>query len=229
MNLKCFFLSLASHKQEVEIYFNEENRDSDFGFKINGIDSKDFYLKNKLFEQIESEIRDAFLGSELIDDGEGDTSYFIQPDLTCIKKAKYFSCVSETEKFCIENNETIFYFKNTDILKLCNITITKGIDSFNVDNEKEIKKFLKKHEYQEFYKFYDELLNEFQEMEIYLQLDEHDENTTDCSIISMYGSYQKKVDFNILDSSFEISKSNLNGFLTEYFNIDVSMASKILV
>ena len=45
----------------------------------------------------------------------------------------------------------------------------------------------------------------------------------------MYGSYQKKVDFNILDSSFEISKSNLNGFLTEYFNIDVSMASKILV
>ena len=40
MKLKDFFLALATHHQNVEIYFNQENRDGVFGFKINNIDSE---------------------------------------------------------------------------------------------------------------------------------------------------------------------------------------------
>ena len=86
MKLKEFFLSLAAHKQTVEIYFNEENRDPAFGFKINKIDSEVFLEDNNtLWSNIESEINNGFLSSDLIDEEEGDTSYFIQPDLTCVK------------------------------------------------------------------------------------------------------------------------------------------------
>jgi len=141
MNLKEFFLSLAAQNQIVEVYFNEENRDPVFGFKINNIDSEVLIEDNdNLWSKIENVINDAFLSSDLIDKDEGDTSYFIQSDLSCIKTAKYFSWVSETEQFWIESHDTEFYFENVDFSELDIILITKEYDSFKIREEIELKK-----------------------------------------------------------------------------------------
>ena len=229
MNLKDFFLSLASHNQIVEVYFNEENREGMFGFKINNIDSEVLFEGNSnLLSRIENEINSAFLSSDLIGEGEGDTSYFIQPDLSCIKTAKYFSWVSETEQFWIESRETEFYFKNIDF-PFYSIVITKELDSFKIDEEKTLKNKLTTLQYKEFYSFYKGLLSEFQEMEIELQLDKHGEIGVKCSIQRMYGSYREKMNFTILDSSeIDISKEELKLMLLKYFRIDTDLADQVL-
>lgn len=229
MTLKEFFLSLASLNQIVEVYFNEENRDAVFGFKINNIDSDVLLEDNStLGSKFESEINNAFLLSDLIDEGEGDTSYFIQSDLSCIKTAKYFSWVNETEQFWIENHETEFYFENIDF-PFHSIFITKELDSFKIDKEKMLKIILTNQQYEEFYSFYEGLLSEFQEMEIELKLDKHNEKEVYCSIKSMYGSYRKNINFTLLDSSeIDISKEELKLMLLKYFKIDTHLAEKVL-
>lgn len=229
MNLKEFFLSLAAHSQIVEIYFNEENREAMFGFKINNIDSEVLIEDNSiLWSKIESEINNAFLSSDLIDEGEGDTSYFIQSDLSCIKTAKYFSWVSETEQFWIESHETSFYFENIDF-PFYSILITKELDAFKIDEAKTLKKILTNQKYEEFYSFYESLLGEFQEMQIELQLDKQDGKEVYCSINSMYGSYRENMSFTLLDSSeIDISKEELKLMLLNNFRIDTGLAVQVL-
>ena len=229
MNLKEFFLSLAAHSQIVEVYFNEENREAVFGFKINNIDSEVLLEDNSiLWSKIESEINNAFLSSDLIDEGEGDTSYFIQSDLSCIKTAKYFSWVSETEQFWIESHETEFYFENIDF-PFYSILITKELDSFKIDEAKTLKKILTNQKYEEFYSFYEGLLGEFQEMEIELQLDKQDGKEVYCSIQSMYGSFRENMNFTLLDSSkIDISKEELKLMLLKNFRIDTGLAVQVL-
>ena len=229
MNRKEFFLSLGFHNQIVEVYFNEENREAVFGFKINNIDSEVLFEDSHiLWEKIESEISNAFLSSELIDKGEGDTSYFIQSDSSCIKNAKYFSWVSGTEQFWIESHETEFYFENIDI-PLFSIVITKELDSFKIREEITLKKTLTGEQYDEFYSFYKNLLDEFEEMEVMLQIDEHVEEVDHCFIISMYGSYSEKKSFTLLDySEIDFSKKDLKLMLTKYFRIDSHLANQVL-
>ena len=229
MNLKEFFLSLAAHGQIVEVYFNEENREAVFGFKINNIDSEVLLEDNSaLWSKIESEINNAFLSSDLIDEGEGDTSYFIQSDLSCIKTAKYFSWVSETEQFWLESHETEFYFENIDF-PFYSILITKELDSFKIDEAKTLKKTLTNQQYEEFYSFYECLLGEFQEMEIELQLDKQDGKEVYCSIQSMYGSYRENMNFTLLDfSEIDISKEELKLMLLKNFRIDTDLADQVL-
>ena len=229
MNLKEFFLSLAANSQIVEVYFNEENREAVFGFKINNIDSEVLLEDNSiLWSKIESEINNAFLSSDLIDEGEGDTSYFIQSDLSCIKTAKYFSWVSETEQFWIESHETEFYFENIDF-PFYSILITKELDSFKIDEAKTLKKILTNQKYEEFYSFYEGLLGEFQEMEIELQLDKQDGKEVYCSIQSMYGSFRENMNFTLLDSSkIDISKEELKLMLLKNFRIDTGLAVQVL-
>jgi hypothetical protein len=219
MKLKEFFLSLAAHKQTVEIYFNEENIDPVFGFKINNIDDEVLLEDNNtLWDKIEGEINNAFLSSDLIDEGEGDTSYFIQPDLSCVKTAKYFSWISETEQFWIESHETEFYIENIDF-PFPSVLITKELDSFRIT----------KQQYEDFYAYYKGLLREFQEMEIKLQLDEYDKKGIKCSIQSMDGSYRENMNFTLLDSSeVEFSKEEFKMMLTNYFRIDTCLADQIL-
>ena len=229
MNLKEFFLSLAAHSQIVEIYFNEENREAMFGFKINNIDSEVLIEDNSiLWSKIESEINNAFLSSDLIDEGEGDTSYFIQSDLSCIKTAKYFSWVSETEQFWIASHESSFYFENIDF-PFYSILITKELDAFKIDEAKTLKKILTNQKYEEFYSFYESLLGEFQEMQIELQLDKQDGKEVYCSINSMYGSYRENMSFTLLDSSeIDISKEELKLMLLNNFRIDTGLAVQVL-
>lgn len=228
MKLKEFFFSLVKHDQHVEIYFNQEDRDGVFGFKINDVDSETLSEDNyTLYEMIESEINNAFLASNLIDQGEGDTSYILQSDFSCIKNAKYFSWVEETEQFWIESNETEYYFENIDF-PFDNIMITKELDSFKIDEEKTLKKILSKQTYEEFYSFYKELLSEFQEMQIVLEVEEIDENEIICTISSMNGSYKENMNFTLLDNSKEnYSKNELKSLLIRSFKIEPLLAKKI--
>jgi hypothetical protein len=229
MKLKDFFLAIAAHHQNVEIYFNQENRDGVFGFKINNIDSEVLFEDNiNLWRKIDSQINNAFLSSDLIDEGEGDTSYFLHSDLSCTKKAKYFDWVTESEQFWINEHETDFNFENTN-LPFHTIMITKELDSFKIDEEKTLKKTLKRQQYEEFHSFYKELLNEFQELEIELAVEGDDENGINCSILSMYGSYRENMSFTLLDSSeVDFSKDDLKEMLSKYFSIEEQLTNQIL-
>ena len=84
-------------------------------------------------------------------------------------------------------------------------------------------------QYDAFYSFYKNLLDEFEEMEIELQIDEHVENEDYCFIMSMYGSYSEKTSFTLLDSSeIDFSKEELKLMLTNYFRIDSHLADQVL-
>jgi hypothetical protein len=229
MKLKEFFLSLATHNQAVEIYFNEENRDPVFGFKINNIDSEVLLAENDgLWTKIESEINNAFLSTNLIDDGEGDSTYFILSDLSCIKTAKYFSWANETELFWIESHETEFYIENLDF-PFNGVLINKELDSFKIDEEKTLKKMLAYDQYNQFTHFYKELLSEFQEMQIELQLEVFSETLILCSIIHMDGFYRKTLEFTLLDASeIDVSKDELKQMLLKCFDFEEQLANQIL-
>jgi hypothetical protein len=230
MKLKNFFLSLTAHGQTVEVYFTEENRDGTFGFKINQIDSEEVLELNEgLFFLIQDEIRKGFIDSSLILNGEGDTSYLLQSDSSCIKTAKYFSWVHETEQFWIQENLTEYYLEDIVLPLDLDITITKAPSSFKISEQKKLKALLTKQQYEEFASFYKELLSEFQEMEIELQLDDYDDTGTEFSILSMSGSYQKNLVFDLLDASHVlIPKDELQTVLTMVFKIDEVLAHQIL-
>ena len=232
MELKEFFLSLVRHSQKVEIYYNNENRDDIFGFKINGIDSYEIWeMDDKLnfYSLIEEEIRWAFIdNSGLVNNGEGDTSYFLQPNFTYVKSAKYFDWDTETEQFWIEENETEFDFENIN-LPFDRIFITKELDSVKIDEEKTLKNILSKELYKKFVSFYKELLGEFQEMEIQLELELNEENNLISSILQMDGSYTETIKFTLLDASvLDIPIDNLKEMLVKFFKIDEQKASLIL-
>lgn len=228
MKLKEFFLSLAFHSQIVEIYFNEQDREAVFGFKINNIDSQVLFEDNSaLWFKIENEINNA-LSPDLIDKGEGDTSYFIQSDLSCIKNAFYFSWANETERFWIESHETEFYFENIDF-PFSSILITQELDSFEIDQAKTLKKILTNQQYEEFYSFYEDLLIEFQEIQIELEFDKQDGKEVYCSILNIHASYREKMNFTLFDSSeIDISKEELKLILIKNFKIETDLADQVL-
>lgn len=227
MKLKEFFLSLVKHDQHVEIYFNQEYLNAVFGFKINHIDSETLLEDNyTLYEIMESEINNAFLASDLTDKGEGDTSYILQSNFSCIKNAEYF--FDGFEQSWIESNETEYYFENIDF-PFDSIMITKELHSFKIDEEKTLKKILSTQKYEEFHSFYKELLSEFQEMQIVLEVEEIDENEIICTISSMNGSYKENMNFTLLDNSKEnYSKDELKSLLIECFKIEPLLAKKII-
>lgn len=227
MKLKKFFQSLVAYGQNVEIYFKETPREALFGFKINDIDSSalDELGKDTVFYIIE-EINDAFLDSDLIDSGQGSTSYFLKPNSSCVKKANYFS--PDFDQFWIENNDTKFNFGN-NILPLDSIYIEKNLTKFIIDQEKTLKNILTKELFEKFVSYYKKLLDEFQEMEIELELEHCNDNGTTCQIISMNGCYEENMEFTLLDSSeVDISKDELKKMLSKYFRIDELLADKIL-
>lgn len=222
-------MSLAAHGQTVEVYFTEENRDGVFGFKINQIDSEELFEFNEpLFFLVLDEIKNGFIDSTLILNAEGDTSYSLQAD-SCVKTAKYFSWVNETEQFWIEDNLTEYYFEDVVLPTDLGITITKDSSSFKISEEKKLKALLTKQQYEEFASFYEDLLSEFQEMQIELQLDNYDDAGTECSIQSMYGTYQKSVVFDLLnESQLLVPKDELQRILVDVFKLDESLARQIL-
>jgi len=228
MKLKEFFQTLVAHNQNVEIYFKETTREGVFGFKINDIDSSDLIERLEDCETIFSimdEINNAFLDSELIDSGEGDTSYLLKPDLSCVKIANYFS--PGYEQFWIENNISEFDFGNI-ILPFGSILITKELDSVKIDEEKTLKDILPKEDYKKFVSFYKELLDEFQEMEIELELELNEDNHLISTIIQMDGSYMETLKFTLLATSvLDIPIKNLKEMLVKLFKIDEQKATLI--
>lgn len=232
MKLKELFLLLVSRNQKVEIYYSQENRDDEFGFKINNLDSRILWKKggemfDAILEKIENEICNAFLSSELIEKGEGATSYFLKSDGSCIKQAKYFDWVSETDQIWIKENETEFVFGNVD-LPIHQIIIRKDSNSFIVYEEKELQKFLPEDLYNRFIKFYQELLNPFQEVEVILQIDYNEKNNQIIRILNIQGSYREIMMFNLLDKSdFDFEKIELKKFLELGFSIEGSIIDKV--
>ena len=225
MRLKEFFQSLVAHNQNVEIYFKEDTNEAFFGFKINDIDSEKIEFNDTVFSILD-EINNAFLDSDLVDNGEGDTSYLLKPDLSCIKIANYFA--PEYDQFWIENNKTAFDFGN-NILPFDFICIQKNLNTFKIYEEKTLENIITKEFFEKFVSFYKELLNEFQEMEIELKVEKLDENNTICNIISMNGSYEEHAEFSLLDSSkFDVSKIELNTMLIKQFKIDSLLVTQIL-
>jgi hypothetical protein len=181
-----------------------------------------------ILDSILDEINNGFIeNSDLIEYGEGDTSYFLKPDLTCIKKAKYFDWVTESEQFWIEENETDFVFGKVKF-PFESILITKDLNNFKIDEEINLKRIISKETYESFKSFYENLLNEFQEMEIELQFDIDDENNTKCYINQMDGAYSKKVDFTLLDNSkVDFSEEQLQNLLLNHFKVEQYLIDKI--
>jgi hypothetical protein len=131
MKINDFFKRLARFDQDVEIYFKQGEHDGLFGFKINKIDGIDIYNLNSedTIFKILDEINTAFVcNSDLIENGEGDTSYFLKPDYSCTKKAEYFDVKTETAEFWIEKNETNFVFGKVKF-PFHSILITKELEN----------------------------------------------------------------------------------------------------
>lgn len=229
MKLKDLFLSLAFNKQQVEIYFNQEDLTPIFGFRINDKDSNAIIGDHSdLIGQIETEINSGFLGSSLVDNFEGDTSYFIMADGFCVKKAKYFSWVEESEQFWIESHETNFEIGKVN-LPFDSILISKSLDSFVFSEERKLKAVLGSVRFQDFFSFYFDLLQEFQEMEIELQFDKQDDGSLFSYILSMDGSYSQNLEFTLLDSSInKFSLQDLEKVLIDEFEIDPILTTQIL-
>jgi hypothetical protein len=232
MKLKDFFIALAKYDQEVEIYFNQENGDAIFGFKINQIDVNELNDLNNyesILDSILNEINNGFIeNSDLIEKGEGDTTYKVHSDFSCIKKAKYFDWVTESEQFWIEDNETDFVFEKV-IFPFDSISIYKDLNNFKIDEEINLNRIISKETYESFKSFYENLLNEFQEMEIELQFDIDDDNNTKCYINQMDGAYSKKMDFTLLDNSkVDFSEEELQNLLLNNFKAKQYLVDKIL-
>jgi hypothetical protein len=229
MTLKDLFLSLAFNKQKVEIYFFQEDLTPIFAFRINDKDSSIIEGdKLDLICKIEAEINNGFLGSSLVENFEGDTSYFLLADGFCVKTAKYFSWVGESEQFWIENHETNFKFGKVN-LPFDSILISKSLDSFVLSEERKLKAILGSDRFQDFFSFYFDLLQEFQEMEIELQFDKQDDGNLFSYILSMDGSYSQNLEFTLLDSSInKFSLQDLEMMLIDEFEIDPILTTQIL-
>lgn len=225
MKLKEFFLSLAKHNQEVEIYYRIEYDGPSIGFKINQIDSNEFW--DNIICHINDEIVTYIDDSGLID-GEGNTSYFIKHDETCVKNAEYFDWLFETDKDWIKENDTMFVFGEIEF-PFYSILITKDLNDFKIDEDIELKKLIPVKMFENFTSFYQKLLYQFQEMEIELQFDLDNQNKTISYINRMSGSYNKEMNFTLLDKSDkDFSDNELKSLLIEYFKIEPLLASQIL-
>jgi hypothetical protein len=234
MKLKDFFISLAANKQKVEFYHRELGGRWGYveGFRINTIDSYDVEKNCEICYDINFALLGAFQSSNIldsiIDSGEGNTSFEIFSDLSCVKRADYFDSQFKTQDYWIESEDTIFYF-NVNELPLNGITIKQVEDKFEIEEEKDLKKVLSKTEYLEFYSFYKELLDGFQEIYVELEIENDYHDELYCSITEIYGCYEESVKFTLLDNSTEeYSKKHLKDMLIDCFKLEASLVEKIL-
>ncbi|MFD1292408.1 hypothetical protein ACFQ5N_01055 [Lutibacter holmesii] len=218
-----------AHNQNVEIYFKENIREAIFGYKINDLDSNASYDRFSDCDanySIMDEINNVFLDSDLIDRGEGDTSYLLTPDSSCIKTADYF--YPDSDQFWIENNESEFDFGKIE-LPINKILIQKDYCKFMIYEEKELKKHISPELFKDFSTFYKLLLEEFQEMEIELEVFKRDDTYISC-INSMNGTYTETNKFVLLDTSnLDISLEDLKAMLIESFNMETEKVDSIFL
>ena len=220
MTVKEFFTELNNSGQDIEIYYNQDNRDDIFGFKINNIDSNNID-SNEFISAINEEIRVALIGhgSTLIDKGEGNTSYFLNK-IKCIKRANYFDWVSGYDQYWIEENQSSFEFGKIEF-PFQSLRIIKCNDYTKLEEELKLKKLIPNKLFEDFISFYSELLNPFQEIEIEIQFEIIDNSNTISYINSISGFYEEAVKFKLLDESkIEFLETELQKLLSENFNLN---------
>lgn len=229
MKLKELFLSLSKNKQIVEIYCNEDNRDSIFGFKINHIDSVELEF-DEVIDAIIDEINSAFIeNTNLIENMEGTTSLLVQSDGKILKKAKYFDWKSGTDVLWIEENNSIFLIGKVELPFSFGV-ITKDNDMLTFSEESAFLQHLSYEKYNLFLGFYKDLLLSFQNIELELGFDLNAEGQTNCSINQIYGYYTEIINFTLLDDSkIDITNSKLSKILINKFDMNTKLISKILV
>lgn len=115
MRLKELFLGLSKNKQVVEIYCNEDNRDSIFGFKINHIDSVELELDEVIVDIIDEIYRAFIENTNLIENMEGTTSLLVQCNGKILKKANYFDWKSGTDVLWIEENNSNYLIGKVEL------------------------------------------------------------------------------------------------------------------
>ncbi|MEY4963887.1 MAG: hypothetical protein RLZZ323_1206 [Bacteroidota bacterium] len=188
MTLKDFFTKLLNCGQEIEIYYNQDNRDDVFGFKINNIDSN-YIDSNDFVYEINEEIQVAFTGtkSTLIERGEGNSSYFINKN-KCIKRANYFDWVTGYDRIWIDENQTHFEFGKIEF-PFQTLIINKSNNYLELEEESNLKKLIPNKLFESFLSYYRKLLKPFQEIEIELQFDIFNDGITISQIKSISGFY----------------------------------------
>jgi hypothetical protein len=223
MKLKEFFLALARNGHKVEIYYHEEGH---FGFKINDIDS--YHLSDEKIMNIGEEIDNIFLDDSNIHDLEGSTTYLLHKDGTDTKTASYFDHQSEFDKIWIKENYNKFNFGKTS-LPINYIVIEKKLNSFIVDNATELKQFLNSDLYEKFYLFYEELLNQFKEITIELEVYADNKNNIVSKITIIEGSYTITEKFTLMDcSKLDFNSKMLKETLIKCYKFNIEDASLIV-
>lgn len=220
MTLKEFFTKLKNCGQDIEIYYNQDNRDDIFGFKINNIDSNNID-STEFISAINEEIRVALIRDEstLIDNGEGNTSYYLNK-INCIKRANYFDWVTGYDQIWIEENQSSFEFGKIEF-PFQFLRIIKFNGYTKLEEELKLKKLIPNKLFEDFISFYSELLNPFQEIEIDLQFEIIDNSNTISYITSISGFYEENVKFTLLDKSkIEFLETELQKLLSENFNLN---------
>lgn len=92
-----------------------------------------------------------------------------------------------------------------------------------------LKNELPKELFKNFTAHYKELLRDFQEIEIELQLEINENDYLISSILQMNGSYSEALKFKLLDTSvLNIPIDDLKEVLVELFKINSALTSKIL-
>ena len=128
MKLKELFLSLSKNKQIVEIYCNEDNRESIFGFKINHIDSEELEF-DEVIDAIIDEINRAFIeNTNLIENMEGTTGdlneemHVILYEITNVeqtgKTVPIYSVYTTDEESITGKQETLVYAQHPTVGEL---------------------------------------------------------------------------------------------------------------
>lgn len=199
MKLKDILLSIASHNNTVEVYYDEADGYCNFGLKINNIDFKvlmDDY--ESLFFRLEDDINCGFR-DELIISGEGNSSYILLDNSRCIKTALYFSILFDRSSNWIEDNATTYYFDNMT-LPDGSVYLTKELGILKVSESIELSKSLTDEEYSKFTDFYSDLLIDFQELEVELEF-YIDKNRIVCELTNIDAWYKKEMDFTLLNAS----------------------------
>jgi hypothetical protein len=230
MKLKELFNALACNGQRVEVYFTQENLDFEFGFKINGIDSRslkpDAGDLTNLIGLISDTLGSQFLNHDLLERQEGDTSYWVKANGSAIRDAQYFDWTIGGDRIWFEEKHHQFMFPNID-LDLISLILYKDGSRVSVRESAVLQKVISKEQYNLFVEFYCNLLAEFQVIEAYLTVYSEDGNTY-SEIEGLKGWYSLEVDFTLLDEAeLELEKNSVVKLLTECFDLQLDSVKSI--
>ena len=224
MRLKAFFDELTQKGHKVEIYFTQENLDPEFGFRIDGIDSRscdpeDEDLAN-LVDSVCDDIMNQFLNADLLDRFEGDTSYLLLTDGRALRSADYFDWTSSGDRIWLENHQHKFIF-DTEIVGMDELLLQKDRDGLQVYKSEQLEAQISNDLFKAFLEFYSNVLDEFQMIEADLILGQNESGQTESEIVKLNGSYSLEVDFTLLDSSvFELEKADAMRLLRDCFDFE---------